>query len=397
MKNVLFFTHHLWAGGAEKTVCALSEYINTHFSDIKSYICVVYDDPIVHKSLHNVIIMHNKSKMDDDKLTKAVNVLKQIEEMRRIKKEYHIETCISFLPGADIINVLSKTGEKQIVSVRNLESQFVHSIWKKIYVRTAYLKCDLITTVTEKVRQDVIHNFGISPEKVKTIYNSIGEMPDPAPVSECFLKFVKKWKTTYVNVAGLRKEKGQIHLLYAFRECLKTDNNCGLVIVGGGTLKQDLIDLTDMLGISEHVLFTDKVHNPYDYMKRCHIFVLSSDVEGMPNVLLEAMQCGLPVVATDCGAREILDPQHNIFQQANIETSIEKLPYGILVPVCGSNLDQLEAHVERDITLRENNLSSAMMQMKDNTDMRKQYIAKGQECLSYFAMPNIIQQWLQVI
>ena len=172
MKNVLMFTHSLSGGGAEKAVRRLSRYINSHDLGYKVFVCVVYDDPDYHGEVDNLLVLNTRSDKDDSKFTKAINVLKQINEVRKIKKRYEIDICVSFLPGADIINVLSGAGEKKIVSVRNKESLFTHNIFKKIYVKTSYKLCDKIVAVTEVVRQDCIDFFKVTLEKIVTIDNA---------------------------------------------------------------------------------------------------------------------------------------------------------------------------------------------------------------------------------
>lgn len=400
MKNVMFLTHHLWPGGAEKTVRTLSEYLNTNIQEVASYICVVYDAPDIRKQLQNVIVMEHRSNPEDSKFHKAINVLRQMKELREIKRKYHIDTCISFLPGADWLNVFSGTGERRVVSVRNLESQFTGSIWRKIYIQIAYRRCDLITTVTERVRQDVITYFGANPNKVRTIYNPVTQPNMTGTVQDEFTQFVKNHPFVYVNVAGLRKEKGHQHLLYAFRECLQSDPDCGLVIVGGGDRYDGLVALAVKLGIRENVYFTDAVYNPHEYMKQCSAFVLASDVEGMPNVVLEAMQSGLPVVATDCGAGEILNPTARPADRQDDSTDdagVRVLPYGLLVPTCGYYLDSDGLSETREITDAEQTLAAAMNRIRIDRNLRDTYITRNPECLSLFSMEHIIKEWIDVI
>ena len=133
MKNIMFFTHHLWGGGAEKTVCNISNYINRNYVDIKSYVCVVYDEPKIRPDVDNVIVLNNKTTSKTLIVLKPLVILKQIKELRNIKRKNNIDVCISFLPGADLINVSSKVGEKTIVSVRNVESFFLTNPFKKVY------------------------------------------------------------------------------------------------------------------------------------------------------------------------------------------------------------------------------------------------------------------------
>ena len=82
-----------------------------------------------------------------------------------------------------------------------------------------------------------------------------------------------------------------------------------LMIVGGGPLEADLRRLTGSLGLIDDVIFTGFQADPWPYYASADLFVLSSNYEGYPLVVVEAMRSGLPVVATDCesGPREILD------------------------------------------------------------------------------------------
>ena len=81
-----------------------------------------------------------------------------------------------------------------------------------------------------------------------------------------------------------------------------------LIILGKGKKKQDLLALTESLGLNVDVSFPGFVNNPYAYMSRASLFVLSSRCEGSPVVLMEALALGVPVVSTDCpsGPNEIL-------------------------------------------------------------------------------------------
>ena len=82
-----------------------------------------------------------------------------------------------------------------------------------------------------------------------------------------------------------------------------------LVILGDGPERETLLELAERLELSEHVDLPGFKVNPFTYMSKAGVFVLSSRYEGFPNVLVQAMACGAPVVSTDCrsGPREILE------------------------------------------------------------------------------------------
>lgn len=120
--------------------------------------------------------------------------------------------------------------------------------------------------------------------------------------------FHVKQPPVILAAARLTRHKGLHMLLEAFSK-VREDNDARLVVLGDGPERSSLIELSKRLGVSDDVSFPGFVHNPLPFMRNAGVFVLSSEFEGMPNVLLQAMACGTPVVSTDCdsGPREILD------------------------------------------------------------------------------------------
>ncbi len=122
----------------------------------------------------------------------------------------------------------------------------------------------------------------------------------------------------------LSAQKNFTLLIRAFAKVLE-NRPARLIILGEGHLREELTQLCADLDISKQVEMPGCESNPYKFMKNADLFVLSSNYEGLPNALVEALACGCPIVSTDClsGPREILDNGK----------------YGQLVPV--GNLDAL--------------------------------------------------------
>jgi CDP-glycerol glycerophosphotransferase len=108
--------------------------------------------------------------------------------------------------------------------------------------------------------------------------------------------------TTFVTVGRLSPEKNQARLIRAFAAAHAERPKTRLIIVGTGPLENDLTDLVARLGLTESVWLVGHQSNPYALMARCDCFVLSSDYEGQPMVVLEARILGLPVVTVDFGS-----------------------------------------------------------------------------------------------
>lgn len=105
-----------------------------------------------------------------------------------------------------------------------------------------------------------------------------------------------------------------------------------LVLIGDGQVKQ-AVELAHSLGIAERVYFLGFRSNPYAYMARASLFVLSSDYEGLPTVILEAIALGVPVVSTDCpsGPSEIL-PERNLVAPDHVDALAFKIKDALMNP-----------------------------------------------------------------
>src|SRR5690606_19838676 len=110
-----------------------------------------------------------------------------------------------------------------------------------------------------------------------------------------------------LGVGRLVPQKDFATLLKAFSH-LRRCQPAHLVIIGEGRLRSELMALARSLGIDKDVWMPGFTDNPYAFMRLASVLVLSSVCEGLPNVLLEALACGCPIVSTDCpsGPSEIL-------------------------------------------------------------------------------------------
>ena len=158
------------------------------------------------------------------------------------------------------------------------------------------------------VQTDVIKGFYqkiIQESKIKII---------PNPIDEIILSVRKDYnerENVILTVGRLDANKNQRLLIEAFANLNVV--NWKLVIVGDGILREEYIKLTSSLGISDKVDFVGNISNVSDYYNKAKIFVFTSQSEGFPNALLEAMSFGLPCISTDCpsGPSEIIKNNEN--------------------------------------------------------------------------------------
>ena len=107
--------------------------------------------------------------------------------------------------------------------------------------------------------------------------------------------------TIFINVARLMKQKNHTLLINAFADALRVVNEIQLWLVGDGELRKKLENQVKQLGINEKVYFIGNVSNVRDYLANSDVFIMSSDYEGLPLSVLEAMASGLPIISTDVG------------------------------------------------------------------------------------------------
>ena len=176
--------------------------------------------------------------------------------------------------------------------------------------RRSYPNVDAAVGVSRGVASELTEVVGVPSDRVHTIYNPVvspaldQEMNRPADHS-----WLDNPDQRVVLAAGrLDKHKDFLTLLTAFAK-LRERCSVRLIVLGKGRLRPQLESQARELGVAEHVDFPGFVRNPYAFMAKASLFVLSSRYEGLPTVLIEAMACGCPVVSTNCpfGPDEILE------------------------------------------------------------------------------------------
>ena len=202
-----------------------------------------------------------------------------------------------------------------VVSVHiNLSSHYKYAagvnskLFPHLY-RRFYPKADAIVAVSEESAADLRDVFEMPAARVRMIYNPV---VSPALLEQAKEPIDHRWfvpgqPPVILAVGRLCEQKDYPTLLRAFAKA-HARTGAKLLILGEGPDRAALEKLVVELGLSETVEMPGFAANPYAYMARAAVYVLSSRWEGLPTVLIEALACGTPVVSTDCpsGPAEIL-------------------------------------------------------------------------------------------
>ncbi|OWV14368.1 glycosyltransferase [Fibrobacter sp. UWB5] len=310
MKRVLFILPTLTNGGAEKVASIIANALCTKFAvdflllenDNKE--CYFLNENIAIKNL-GVRISHRGNKF----LTVCAffrSFLKQYIGVKSALKILKPDVVVSFLPKADLFAYLfkNKIGYKWISSERN--DPTVRNAVERNVLEIIYRRCD-----TFVCQSSVVARY----YEKRRVKNCI-VIPNPI----CNLEENKIENVPYddymVAVGRFNEQKNYSLLVNAYSDALKEMSfKTKLVIVGDGPLWDNIKALITEKNLLEKVILLGRKNNVNDYLKKAKFFVLTSNYEGMPNVLIEAMSAGLPVVSTDFFtgvARELISDENGV-------------------------------------------------------------------------------------
>ena len=190
------------------------------------------------------------------------------------------------------------------------KQQKLQEIFRPILMRWLYPSADKVVACSQGLARDLEIYLGFNHGKIDVIYNPVID-EKLAEKANLFVEhpWFNKGEIPVVLGAGrLVRQKDFATLIRAFA-LVKKEQKVRLVILGEGQLKNQLLTLVGQLNLENDVVILDFVENPYAYMAKSAVFVLSSGWEGFGNVVAEALAAGAPVVSTNCpsGPAEILD------------------------------------------------------------------------------------------
>ena len=239
----------------------------------------------------------------------------------------------------------------------------------------------IVVAVSDAVKRDLVDRFGVPEYQVVVIPNAV----DVSKITSLARDSAQcPWNPdlpVIVTTGRLSREKAQWHLIRAFAEVRKS-RPCQLVILGSGELENYLKRLAADLDIENSVFFLGWQSNPFKFMARGDVFVLTSVTESFGLAVLEAMVCRLPVIATDCpgGSREII-------------AGGVSGPCGVLVPVP----DGVMYGGSVTCTTEERHLADQLGRMLDDKSARGRYIQAGLARVREFDTPKFVERYQRLL
>lgn len=355
MKKAILYIDSMQRGGAQRVMSVLSKFL----SDRGIYTVLVNDiipeegkaEYSVDSRVHRVFLDKNT------KPGKSKNIARVIGLRRLVKKE-NPDVILSFMGPPNYRMLLATIGVqcRKVVSVRNDPYKEYGTGLKKWIARFIFRFANGCVFQTEEASA----YFPAAVQKRGRIILN--------PVDPSF--FNTTWEgedKTILTVGRLYPQKNHALLLNAFAQVHEKYPEYKLKICGKGSEENNLKELASELGIDSFVSFMGEVDNVKDELKQSSCFVLSSDYEGLPNALMEAMAVGIPVISTDCpcgGPRTLIRNNEN----------------GILVS-CGDA----------------NGLTDAIEKVISNKEKGIRLGQYGKESAARFRTETVMSEWLEYL
>ncbi len=362
-KKLLLTINSLRSGGAERVVSQLLAHLQDDF-DIH---LALYNHTIEYDIPEGIKILDLNQHENDGQVSMLLKLPWLSYKVYRYCKKNDISHSVAFLNRPCYINALMRSlwaykgrvvmcERTHQTAMLNTKSALTRAI-TKFLITASYNRAHQVLANATAMKKDLQENLHVKTP-VEVIYNPIDlnslqkKMAEQVDIGFSGNTFY------FIAVGNFRKEKNFPVLLDAFARL--NDLDCKLLLVGNGIMEQLLRQRVNELAIAERVVFLGRDNNPFKYISKSGAFVLCSDVEGFPNVLLEALACGKPVISTDCksGPREMLAPATDPNMQLQDRFSEEE--FGILTPVGNATI-----------------MAAAMREMATNESLRKRLIEKS--------------------
>ncbi|GAA4937544.1 N-acetylgalactosamine-N,N'-diacetylbacillosaminyl -diphospho-undecaprenol 4-alpha-N-acetylgalactosaminyltransferase [Algibacter agarivorans] len=336
VKALGILIYSLSGGGAERAVSHLLAYCFDNKIEVHLFLM----NPTIKYEIPSEIEIHHieKSSPNENGIIKTLKIPFLAYKYSKLLKQLKITHSLSFLTRPSFINIISSkltrynykviTNERAFPSLQYSYPSFQSSFNKRM-IRLLYKKSDVVISNSHGNANDLIENFSVPTDKIKVVNNPIDL--DKIDKIEGLDNFFDNKKFNLVTLGRLDIGKNHSMLLNAMSEL----NNpiLRLYIFGVGNMKKELESQIKELKLEEQVILAGFDPNPYKYLKKADLFIFGSNHEGFPNVLLEAMSCGLPILTTNCqsGPSEIMELE-------TVENDLMKTDYGILVPIKNAKL-----------------------------------------------------------
>lgn len=300
-KSIYFYINNLNKGGAERVIIQLAKGFSN--KGYESTIITTFQGDNEYDFPKNVKRINLLEEQDTGNRFKR-NIL-LVHKLRRLLKNKKTDILISFMLEANFRAILATIGLKTncIVSVRNDPAKEYSSTLGRLVGKYILPLADGCVFQTNEAREWFPKKL---QKKSRIIFNAVDDK---------FYNVTRNVeKNTVVTCGRLEEQKNHKMLIDAFELVVKSNPSARLLIYGEGLLREELHNIIIEKELSNNIKLCGNSNDIPEVLSRAEIFVLSSDYEGMPNALMEALVVGVPCISTDCpcgGPRMLINNKKN--------------------------------------------------------------------------------------
>lgn len=347
--QIMFYINTLGGGGAERVISQLAN----RFFESGNEVVMVLSYPVENE--YPLVSGVKKVYLEQQERgqSRVMRNISRIQELRKLCKAFSPDVMISFMQEPNFRAILATIGlpVKTIVSVRNDPNREYAGKIGRFVGKHIMPLADGCIFQTEEAKQWFPKKL---QDKSTIIMNE---------VSDSFFEVQRKPSPNVVTVGRLAEQKNQAMLIRAFAKIASKFPEQNLLIYGSGDYTELLKNEINGLQLEDRVFLMGSTSQVQEVLAQAGVFVLSSDYEGMPNALMEAMAAGVPSISTDCpcgGPRMLIRNGEN----------------GLLVPVGD-----------------ENALSAAMERLLSNRSFAEKIGKQAQEDAKRYEPKVIFREW----
>lgn len=400
MKNIVLIMPYGSVGGMERLALTFYNHYKSKGYNVKAIKLVKLKSDIINFDDNDEYFLSEKDFFELNIFKRIIFYLLAPFKVRKIIKKENATHSISFGDMANIFSSLTFTKEKKISSIHALKSvelneknsfnKLIKFSYKKLYGPFSKVVC-----ISNDIKHDLIENCGFKfPKKIEVIYNPhnvknlIKLSKKPIEEKEELQLFSKK---TILFIGRLSIQKSPWHLINAFYLLQKKGIYGNLVFIGDGNknIINYIKSLAEKYNIIDKIHFLGRKNNPYKYLKHADVLALSSHYEGTPNVIVESIAIGVPVVSSYCtdGIIELMSLNSHNVKNENIIVEA-----GIVTP----NLYKGNLGIPKNssILLEEEKFADALEYSLVSSKLKENLLYKREELLSKFDVEIVSEKYL---